>query len=345
MTALRKLGPLLHVAALLCLACSGSAASAQQPASGPCRPGSNPAFPTLERIHVRDEFRIVYSLAGPHALADQRDLDGNGVPDKVEDVATQLVAGRRLFSDVMGFVAPLRQPRYAQATSIDVFMLKMEKGNGLAYDEVMNYRLGYDSATGRCALRIDLLNNHSNQNPTPIHELFHLYQYGYTMFKPRWFLEGTARWAEYALRPGSGPQRPLPQSSASLQEQLFATTYAASNFWNRLAFLLDPVGRLSLPPELAQLAYADGSRVVHDDELHGAAFMKAVLESLASLDREVGTQQGWPAFQWKEVDQRSARHDAAIFNKVQDVVRLQARRASPANASELEAFLALTPAP
>lgn len=104
-------------------------------------------------------------------------------------------------------------------------------------------------------------------------------------------------------------------------------------------------GRLSPPPELAQLAYVDGSRVVHDDELHGAAFMKAVLESLASLDREVGAQQGWTAFQWKEADQRSARHDAAIFNKVQDVVRLQARRASPANAGELEAFLALTPAP
>jgi hypothetical protein len=184
MTALRRLGTLVHVAALLCLACAGPAAHAQQAAPGPCRQGNNATFTALDRIYVRDEFRIVYAVDGAHALADQRDLNANGIPDKVEDVATQLVAGRRLFSEVMGLAAPLRQPRYAQATSIDVFMLKMAKGNGLAYDEVMNYRLGVDSAAGRCALRIDLLNSRPNQNPTPVHELFHLYQYGYTMFKP-----------------------------------------------------------------------------------------------------------------------------------------------------------------
>lgn len=334
----------LGVAALLCLACAGAAAQAQQPASGPCRPGTSQAFPTLERIHVRDEFRIVYSLAGPHALKDQRDLNGNGIPDKVEDVATQLVAGRQLFSDVMGLVAPLKQPRYAQAKSIDVFMLKLERGNGLAFDEVTNFRLGFDGVTGQCALRIDLLNSHTNQNLTPVHELFHLYQYGYTMFKPRWFLEGTARWAEYALRLGSGPHTPLPLSSASLQEQVFGTTYAASNFWNRLALLLDPAGRMRLPAAAAHLAYVDGGRVVHDDELHGAAFMKALLESLASLDHEIGAQRGWPAYRWKEADQRSAQFDAQIFERIQRVVRLEARRAGLATSAELDVFLALTPA-
>jgi hypothetical protein len=347
MTALRRLGTLVRVAALLCLACAGPAAHAQQAAPRPCRQGNNATFTALDRIYVRDEFRIVYAVDGAHALADQRDLNANSIPDKVEDVATQLVAGRRLFSEVMGLAAPLRQPRYAQATSIDVFMVKMAKGNGLAYDEVMNYRLGVDSAAGRCALRIDLLNSRPNQNPTPVHELFHLYQYGYTMFKPRWFLEGTARWAEYALRPGSGPQGVLPQSPGALQEELLGTTYAASKVWNRLAFLMDPAGRMRLPPELESLAYVDGTRVIHDDELHGAAFMKAVLESLASLAREAGARQGWPAFQWKEADQRSARHDADIFKNVQGVVRVEARRANgmrPANATELDAFLALTPA-
>ncbi len=298
----------------------------------------------LERMHVRDEFRIVYSVAGRHALPDARDLNANGIPDKVEDVATQLVAGRRLFSEVMGLAAPLRQPRYAQATSIDVFMLKMDAGNGRAYDEVVNYRLGIDGAAGRCALRIDLLNSHPNQNPTPVHELFHLYQYGYTPFKARWFLEGTARWAEYALRPGSGPRRALPQSPASLQAQVFDMTYAASNAWNRLAFLLDPVGRMPLPPALAQLAYVDGSPVVHDDRLHGMPFMKALLESLAALGREVGARQGWPDFQWKEADQRAAQHDPDIFSTVQHVVRRQAHSAGLAGNAELDAFLALTPA-
>ncbi|RYF80323.1 MAG: hypothetical protein EOO29_14315 [Comamonadaceae bacterium] len=323
----------------------GSPAHAQAPASGTCRAGNRAQFITLDRVYVRDEFRIVYALTGPHALPDATDSNGNGIPDKVEDVATQLVAGKRLFDGAMGLVAPLRQARYAQAESIDVFLLHMAQGNGRAYDEVMNYRLRFDAAPGRCALRIDLLNSHPNQNPTPIHELFHLHQYGYTMFKRRWFLEGTARWSEYALRPGSGPQRALPQTPAALQEQVFGQAYEASLAWNRLAFLLDPLGRLNLPPQLAQLRYVDGSVVVQDDALHGVAFMKAVLESLASLDREVGAERGWRAFHWTEANQRSALHDAPMLRQIQDVVRQWAARASPAHATEIDAFLALTPPP
>lgn len=331
--------------AWLCLTGWAAVAQAQEPAPGPCRAGNRAQFSTLDRVHVREEFRIVYALSGPHALPDASDANGNGIPDKVEDVATQLVAGKRLFDGVMGLVAPLRQPRYAQARSIDVFLLNMPQGNGRAYDEVMNYRLRIDGGAGQCALRIDLLNSHLNQNPTPIHELFHLHQYGYTMFKRRWFLEGTARWSEYALRPGSGPQRPLPQSAAELQEQIFGKAYAASLVWNRLAFLLDPVGRPNLPPDLARQVYVDGSPVVHDDALHGAAFMKAVLESLAALDREVSAQQGWRTFDWKEEDQRAAQHDPAMFRQIQGVLRRQAASASPAHAAEIATFLALTPPP
>jgi hypothetical protein len=312
-------------------------------ASGPkeCRTAPNAGLPRLDRSHVRDEFRIFYTLDGEHALPDARDANRNGVPDKVEDVATQLVAGRRIFSEVMGLTHPMRQARNARTASIDVFLLRMEKGNGRSYDEATNYRLGTDGPQGHCALRIDLLNSHSNQNVSPVHELFHQYQYGYTMFKARWFLEGTARWAEYALRPGVGTERPLPGTPAALQTQVFAESYAASAMWNRLATLLDPEGRLELPPDLAQSTYVDGSPVIHGHLLRGAAFMKALLEALGALDRQVSARNGWSDFGWKEEDQRSPSHDAEIFREVLRVVRAQAARPGVPVTAEMEAFLAL----
>ena len=335
MTALRNARWLVFVAAAVL------PAAAQENAAGRCRVERNATLSELDRVYVRDEFRIRYTLEGTHALPDLRDQNRNGIPDKVEDVATQLVVGRRLFSDVMGLTHPMRQPRYARATSIDVFLLKMERGNGLSYDEVRNYRLGSGEAAGHCALRIDLLNLHANQNVTPVHELFHQYQYGYTMFKARWFLEGTARWSEYVLRPGSGPQQPLPATLQALHEQVFSQTYAASGMWNRVANMLDPDGRLRLPPGLAQTTYVDGSLVIHDDQLHGIAFIKALLEALGPIDRRVAARNGWPAFGWKEEDQRSSAHDAEIFQGVIQATRAEAARSATHGSVELENFLAL----
>ncbi|WPH17328.1 hypothetical protein [Variovorax paradoxus] len=327
-------------ACALALAISVSVA-AQEAALAACRIERNATLSSLGHSYVRGEFRVVYTLDGPHALPDARDLNGNGVPDKVEDVATQLVVGRRLFSEVMGMTHPLRQPRYARAASIDVFLLKMEKGNGLSYDEVMNYRLDSSEPAGHCATRIDLLNSHSNQNVTPLHELFHQYQYGYTMFKPRWLLEGTARWAEYALRSGEPPQQSLPATLPALQAQVFSQTYATSTLWNRLADILDPKGRLELPADLAQTRYVDGSLVIHGDQLHGTAFVKALFEALGPLDHDVAARNGWRVFGWKEGDQRSSMHDGEIFQRVIQVVRQQAERSRTPASVELETFLAL----
>jgi hypothetical protein len=316
-------------------------AAAQGTGPKECRTARNADLPRFDRMHVHDEFRIFYTLDGEHRLPDARDANRNGVPDKVEDVATQLVVGRRIFSEVMGLTHPMRQARNARTASIDVFLFKMEKGNGRSYDEATNYRLGIDGPQGHCALRIDLLNSHSNQNVSPAHELFHQYQYGYTMFKARWLLEGTARWAEYALRPGAGPERPLPGTLQALQAQVFSESYAASAMWNRLATLLDPGGRLELPPDLMRITYTDGSPVVHDGQLRGAALMKALFEALGPLDQQVSARNGWATFGWKEEDQRSAAHDAEIFREVLKVVRALAQRSGADVTAELEAFLAL----
>jgi hypothetical protein len=56
----------------------------------------------LDRCFVREEFRIYYALEGGQALstADQQDRDGDGVPDKIQSIALQLLAARRCYVEV-----------------------------------------------------------------------------------------------------------------------------------------------------------------------------------------------------------------------------------------------------
>lgn len=297
-------------------ALSADPASPQKDTAGYCRNEKSKVLSGLDRIHVRDEFRIIYATQGPHAPPNASDINKNGIPDQVEDIATQMVTASRIYSQVLGLKQPLSMPRYARVKSVDVFLLNMKKGNGLAYDEVINYRLGFDGGDGRCTLRVDLKNNLPRQNVSPAHELFHLYQYSYSMFKARWFLEGTARWAEYALRPGAGPQKPLPATGEAVRSQVFSQTYRASGLWNRLAVITDPLGRLHLPQDLAEMTYVDGSTVIHDDIIHGPAFILAVFEELERLSISVSSRNGWNRYNWKETDQKSPVHDEEIFHAV-----------------------------
>lgn len=330
------------LALFLGLAMVPAEAPAKDAPAGTCRKGNGRPFSGLDQIYVRDEFRIIYATAGHHALPDVRDLNRNGIPDQVEDVGTQLVVGRRLFSDVMGMMAPMKQPRYQRTSSIDVFLLNMEKGNGFSYDEVMNYGLRFDGAAGRCALRIDINNTLPTRNVTPAHELFHQYQYGYSMFKTRWFLEGTARWAEYALRPGQGPQAKLPGTAPDLRGRLFSQSYGAGGVWNRLAAILHPGEQLSLPPDLEKQVYVDGTPVIHGDLPRGAGFMKEVLVSLGRASDEVSSRNGWNKYNWAEQDQRSPIHDEEMLRAILGVVHGKATEQGISN-SELNGFLKLGP--
>ena len=69
----------------------------------------------LENRFARDEFRIYFTLTGPNALPeeDRTDSDLDGVPDKIQNIALQLVIARRCFVEALGLQHPLRSPRYS----------------------------------------------------------------------------------------------------------------------------------------------------------------------------------------------------------------------------------------
>ena len=276
----------------------------------------------LDHCLVRDEFRIYYALAGRDALPrpDQTDRDGNGTPDKVENVALQLVAARRVFTEVMGLQHPLRSPRYSgQAKFIDVHLWDLHV-NGSAGDATVNYHRPNDPPEGVGVVTIDVSRKLPFHNLTPAHELFHIFQNGYTLFKNAWYYEGMARWSESALGKGAGRAGALPASPSDVAA-LLKLKYGASQFWIAAARQMDQVGRLALPDDLRTLKYIGSQRpVVADDAFYGAAFLKRVLEALDPADDAASKGLGRDPMDWKEAQQRSPDNDKYIWAAVLDVL-------------------------
>src|SRR5690625_4662721 len=73
----------------------------------------------LDQVVSRGTFQVHYATRGSQRLGNVHDLNRNGVPDVIDDLVLQLQAAERLYSDVLGLVHPLRQPRYAHANHIN----------------------------------------------------------------------------------------------------------------------------------------------------------------------------------------------------------------------------------
>lgn len=308
---------------LSCLCCNTLLAQPASPAATgeqQCRILDNKKLQQLDQLYRVDLFRIFYTAHGAHRLEMANDLNGNQIPDSVEDVGQQLFMARRLFEEVFHLRNPLQQPRYALAKQIDIFLLPMEKGNGVAYDESANYRLPVDRMAATCSLRIDLKESLERSNPSPAHELFHLYQYGYTLFKVGWFLEGMARWSEAPFQKGKGTVGGTLPANVSEINRLFTETYGAGRFWSVLARLLEPNGTV-LSAELYGARYLNGAPIFLQDRVYGVQFMKDLLEELDRQDDLVSARLGFQTLFWKESDQRSAQHNPYLWEGILSLLK------------------------
>lgn len=243
------------------------------------------------------EFKLWYATQGDHALKDTRDLNANGVPDRIDDLLLQLRAARDLYSGVLQLTAPLQQPRYAQARHINVYILAMRKGNGLAFHEPVQSRPSRKSEPQPCGLRIYV--NHEldpSRNLTPAHELFHLYQYGYAMFKRPWYLEGMARLMETAF---SGPERLQRYQQASTRalncKDVIGESYSAVRFWWEQE---DGQSAVVIPESLMKLRYSTGLPVFTNQTFKHGGMVKKVLEQLGSLSKDMALQRDLQPYRW-----------------------------------------------
>lgn len=286
---------------------------------GPVRPAWQRDRAALDRRFVCEEFRIHYSLQGTHALPESASIDAQeaGSPVRIQDLAIQLLTARRCYVEVLGLRHPFESPRYkGRVRFVDVNVWALPGLNGTAGDAVVNYHRDNDPPEGCDVLTIDLSNRLSPANLSPAHELFHLFQNGYTQFKTPWYYEGVARWSEDLLRQGRGAAGSLPATAADL-EHLFELSYGASMFWEAMARQTDPVASVRMPDHWRALHYPSSGRpVVEDLVFSGAPFLKTLLEELDEQDDLASRRFGLDAGNWPEDRQRSPDNNPYLWAAV-----------------------------
>lgn len=286
---------------------------------GPAQPAWQRERSALDRRFVCEEFRIHYTLQGTHALPESATIDAPeaGSPARIQDLAIQLVTARRCYVEVVGLRHPFESPRYkGRVRFVDVNVWALPGLNGMAGDAVVNYHRDNDPPEGCDVLTIDLSHRLTPANLSPAHELFHLFQNGYTVFKTPWYYEGVARWSEDLLRQGRGAAGSLPATAADLAH-LFELSYGASLFWEAMARQTDPVATIRLPDHLRTLRYpSSGGPVVEDLVFSGAPFLKTLLEELDQQDDLAARHFGLNAGNWPEDRQRSPDNNPYLWAAV-----------------------------
>ena len=276
------------------------------------------------------EVRVLFNKEGKDAVP-LGDVDRNGTPDHVEDVAKQVWAARQLFCETLGFADPLQSERYPGVKWIEVKIRHkdfLNGKNGVAFDESQRSALPTDPP-GTKVLTVTVgLHVVPMKNITPAHETFHLIQYGSTYFKNKWFLEGMTRWSEHGLlKEGLGavkydPKGPWPQTANNQQALFGMGPDAESVLWNPIAKKTDrrgtiPGGKVS--KELRTLKYSNGQPVLQDLELTGFDVMCDVLQELGKRDDVASKELGYES--WTEANQTSEKNNPYIYQAVMDVVR------------------------
>lgn len=265
-------------------------------------------------------FRVWYAIEGENALkAPSIDSTINDRPVVINDLLLQLHSADKYYSEDMGLTPPLSQQRYKQAQFIDVYIVAMKRGNGLAFDEVVASTSGQLAERHSCGVKIHLNRElEPSRNVTPAHELFHLYQYANSMFKVGWYLEGMARWIEQAFRGVSA--RDLKDVAPNRCAEVYGESYTASRYWQGLASRKQAADIVVRAQDMA-LRYSDSSPVFKERTFKNGAVVRDIFNALHTVSAEVSEQIGQPLYKWPEKIQRSANFNVAICEAVESVVK------------------------
>lgn len=337
-----RLGKAAFLSSVLACSIGASVDAPAQEIINPCKvnSGTSDYPPNLQRYDY-GQFRVFYTMVGSDAVADITDANANGVPDYVENVARQADFSLKALTFV-GFRSPFESSRYRAVKYIDIGIKDLGQYNGLAYDEIWRHP-NIPLKANECTLLIDLsrslANFPGNGWPLVTHELFHLFTNSYTMFKPLWFKEASAKWAEYVIRTGwstSAVPAPLPATMAQMQA-VFAQDYPME-FWNRLIQIMDAstTNTIYLPTHLTSATYVDGTVIMKDNIWRGIGLFLSLHQAMDAEDDIVSGINGWGQYDWLESDQKNPAHDLRLLKLLQRVVRQ-----SGISTAEVNAFLAI----
>lgn len=270
---------------------------------------------SLDQVLIKGKFRVFYTLQGKHGISIRNREDSNldGIPDYIEELISRLIISDYIFKEIFKFRSPLDSPRYKdKAKFIDIHILA-SKNKGSAGDAIIYFNYQHFPYLSQPVITMRLSNALNINNMTPTHELFHLYQNGYTMFKNRWYTEGMARWSEHLFKEGVGDRKRLPSNLAELDE-LLNKTYGSKTFWHQLAYLFDKnEGSFELPAAANKQVRLLFLSIVKDSSIYGYSFIRRFLEELDFIDDFASYDYEVENYKWKEALQKSSLNNRYIL--------------------------------
>ena len=322
---IKKTASLIKAAAVLIFVAFNHGASNAQYI--PCENTRSASSEALDKKHELNGIRIFYTSTGSNALTTTTDLNANGVPDYVENVATQLDVSRKVFNS-LGFKDPLESARLRAAQSIDVHLRDVSpySVSTILYPVKYNYN---SLMSDKCSLVI-LMSNTSlfdiENGSTPAQRMFRLFQLGYSMFRRPWIYADVSTWASRSVLSGAYgtgyDSFQLPSTLIQMQEVFDSQNDAGIKFWNRLAYLLTvETSTMQISQALKNRKYVNNSIVVKDDLWKGGAILRATSQMLDVEDDMVDLQTNRPPYQWTDAEQTSNAHDIRLLNLIQRAVR------------------------
>lgn len=278
----------------------------------------------LEHVYILNEFRIFYTYKGKNSLPkfNRIDKNNNEIPDYIENLALRLNLSKKLYIDVLEFQDPLKSKRYQDVKYIDVHVLTSDSSSSGDGVNIFTYK--YFNFRDK-AIAIKLSNDLRSDTLTPSHEYFHTIQNGYSMFKNRWYTEGTSRWAEGVFREGTGQRKELPQNNLQLN-QLFDKSYDAKYFWRKLAYLCDTNKGVFEKYQWMNNNIIGYPKLVKDNRVYGYTFMKRFLKNLDNEDNKVSFLRGVEEYGWDEKDQKyNVENNIHILNALMKTIKMNCK--------------------
>ncbi len=270
----------------------------------------------LDKLYQVEEFRLFYTTEGKHALPEkhQTDKNKNNTPDYIEDIAAQLVTAKYIYLNVLELKHPFEGNRYkGRVKYFDVNILGEFRVNGSAGSRVVRYNHPIDPDGGFPALTITIKNTIDVTNLTPAHELFHEFQYGYTLFKNSWYLEGMARFSQYLFKSEVPPTTNFP-STKKERDRLLQQSYDACSFWQMMFASIQDRREFKVPEKIKQRKYITvNKRIFEGGSFNAVHAFKLFLEEYDKVDDEVSRKARLNPIIWDDRIQKAKRNNIYLW--------------------------------
>ena len=292
-----------------------------------------------DRVFLFRRYRFFFSVNGnSRSPEDLTTSERDGVPDFVLRMIHQLAVAERFFIETLGLRDFLREGTlYEQgARNIYVHLEDIPVAHGIASARVHRITsplLGDDQEPHWGSLLLKLHRGLSKRTLTPVHELFHLFQFGYSQFNNIWMMEGLARLSQRFFQSHPPRSDPLPATLHDLNS-LVNKWHDAESFWVRLSNHCRKG-----PLHISRNLQTSGLELNRD--WNDGVFVRLFLEQLGDMPPLMRLEQpdrNLPlSSPWERLEKRNATNNRYIFRAICNAVDLVAPPSNP----ELDAFLQL----